>query len=202
MKILKSGAAIIISVVMIMGLAGCNEVKEAEDALNSVVTALQAGDFEKADRYINNTDSHISAERFGYYRDEAELRKSIFSRLSYKINSSEKIDNDRVKMNVEFTNVNMKNVLNNAASELFSILDIDMFSIFEKERNYDKESMGSEELGNTVTELIAEGIQGEKAGTVTNTVDVNAVKTDEGWKIDADDTVTDAMAGGLFTFPE
>lgn len=202
MKILKSGAAIIISVVMIMGLAGCNEVKEAEDALNSVVTALQAGDFEKADRYINNTDSHISAERFGYYRDEAELRKSIFSRLSYKINSSEKVDNDRVKMNVEFTNVNMENVLNNAALELFSILDIDMFSILEKERTYDKESMSGEELENTVTELIAEGIQGEKAGTVTNTVDVNAVKTDEGWKIDADDAVTDAMAGGLFTFPE
>lgn len=202
MKILKSGTAIIISVIMIMCLIGCNEVKEAEDTLNSVVTVLQAGDFEKADRYINNTDSHISAERFGYYRDEAELRKVIFSRLSYKINSAEKIDSDRVKMNVEFTNVNMKNVLNNAASELFSILDIDMFSIFEKERTDDKESMSSEELENTVTKLIAEGIQGEKAGTVTNTVDVNAVKTDEGWKIDADDTVTDAMAGGLFTFPE
>lgn len=195
MKILKRVAAVMISAAMVMGLSGCNEVEKAENTLNSTMSALQTGDFLTASDYIKNTEVLTSNETFNTYKDNAEFTKAIFTKLSYKINSAEKIDSSTVKMNVEITNVNMKNVLSSAISDLFTLAFSNAFAPAE-------EQMSDEDMQNKMIELIAEGINAEGAEPLTNTVDVNAVKTDDGWKIDADNTVIDAVTGGLLSAVE
>lgn len=195
MKILKRIAALMLSAAMVMGLSACNEVEKAENTLNSTMTALQSGDFVTAAGYIKDTDVLTSNETFNTYKDNADFINAIFSKLNYKINSSELIDNSTVKMNVEITNVNMKTVLSNAISDLFTLAFSNIFAS-------EEEQMSDEDMQNKMIELIAEGINAEDAETVTNTVDVNAVKTDSGWKIDADNTVIDAVTGGLLSAVE
>ena len=195
MKVLKRTAAIVLVFAMIVGLSGCNEVKKAEETLNSTMTALQTGDFIGAASYIKNDTYYLTKNALlSTYKDNGDLTKDIFSKLSYKINSAEKIDNSLVKMNVDITNVNMKNILSSAVGDLFSLA---ISSAFDPEKQ-----MSDEEMQNKMAELISEGINAEGAETVTSTVDVNAVKTEDGWKIDADDKVIDAVTGGLLSTAE
>ena len=188
----KKFMAIVLSAILITGLGGCSKIEKAESALNSTMEALQEGDFVTAARYIENTDVLTRNSTFNTYKDNSDFTKAIFSKLSYKINSAEEIDSSTVKMNVDITNVNMQTIVGNAIGEMFSLA---LANIFASE----EDQLSEEDMQNKMIEFITEGINSDDAETVTNTVDVNAVKTGGSWKIDVDNTVIDAVTGGLLS---
>lgn len=192
MNNLKKFMAIVLSAILITGLGGCSKIEKAESALNSTMEALQEGDFVTAARYIENTDVLTSNSTFNTYKDNSDFTKAIFSKLSYKINSAEEIDSSTVKMNVEITNVNMQTIVSNAIGEMFSLA---LSNIFASE----EDQLSEEDMQNKMIEFIIDGINADDAETVTNTVDINAVKTGGSWKIDVDNTVIDAVTGGLLS---
>ncbi len=192
MNNLKKFMAIVLSAILITGLGGCSKIEKAESALNSTMEALQEGDFVTAARYIENTDVLTSNSTFNTYKDNSDFTKAIFSKLSYKINSAEEIDSSTVKMNVEITNVNMQTIVGNAIGEMFSLA---LSNIFASE----EDQLSEEDMQNKMIEFIIDGINADDAETVTNTIDVNAVKTDGGWKIDVVNTVINAVTGELLS---
>lgn len=189
MKVLKKLAVMIVSLAFFASLCGCNEVKDAESALNSAITALQAGDYEKASGYINGGEVLDSNGMLNNLENGEELVKALFARLSCKINSSEKIDNDNVKINADITAINTSNAFNNTVSQIFSLA-------------FSGKNMSEEEMDSKMIEIFTENLSSEDAETVTNTVDINMIKTDEGWKVDANEEVQDAITGGLVSAAE
>lgn len=195
MKILKKITAIIMVLVMSLSLSGCNEEKKAEEALNQTMSALQKGDFLKAGGYIADTSALTGNAAFDTYKDNNDFTGAIFSKLTYSVNSVEKTDSSNVKINATVSNVNMGNVISNAIGEIFTLALSNAFAP-------EEEQMSDEQMQNKMAELIAEGINAEDAEIVSKTVDVNVIKTDDGWKIDADEEVVDAVTGGLLTVAE
>lgn len=189
MKILKKLVIMIAVSVFLVALCGCNEVKNAESALNSAVSALQAGDCATATGYINGSEILDNNEMFKDFENGEGVMKALFAKLSCKINSSEQVDDNNVKINADITNINTSVAFQNTISQMFSLA-------------FSGENISEEEMENKVIEIFVENLSGEGAETVTSTVDVNMVKTEDGWKIDADEAVQDALTGGLVSAAE
>lgn len=189
MKILKKIVLIVVALSFLAALCGCNEVKKAESALNSTVTALQAGDFTTASNYIDCSEILDNNEMFGDLENGESVMKALFEQLSCKINSSEQVDKDNVKINADITNIDTSAAFQNTISQVFSLA-------------FSGEDISEDEMKNKIIEIFTESLSSEDTETVTNTVDINMVKTEDGWKIDADKAVQDAITGGLLSAAE
>ena len=53
MRRFKSITAIILTLILILSLTGCGEIKKAETAVNGMFTAFKNLDFEEAQKYVN-----------------------------------------------------------------------------------------------------------------------------------------------------
>lgn len=195
MKIVMKIAAACAAVSMVFGLSGCNEVKNAENTLNSAMESLQKGDFISAAQYIEFTGDSDQESQFAQFEENQDTAAALFSKMTYTINSSEKTDSSNVKMNVTVTNADMKTVFSNVISDMFSIALSNAFAS-------EEEQLSDEEMQNKIFELLKDGINDENVQTVTNTVDVNVTKTDGGWKVQVDSDVLDAATGGLVSTAE
>ena len=171
MNVLKKVMVMILTLAFLTALCGCNEVKDAEGALNSAIAALQSGDYAKASGYINGSE----------ILDNNEML--CFSNLSCSINSSEKTDNSNVKINADITNVNTANAFKDTITQAFSLAL--------------SGEVSQDEMESKILEIFAQNLSGEDVETVTSTIDINMVKTDEGWKVDANEELQDAITGGL-----
>lgn len=190
MKITKKLVLVSLSVFMLFLLSGCNEEKKAEAALNSVVTALQSGDFETAGKYIKSSENLSDNEFFEKTVNTEEAGKAMFSKMSCVVNSVEKTDNSNVVINADIKNVDMKGIISNSISELFSLA-------FSNALASEEEQMSDEDMQKKMMELIVNGINADDASIVSKNIDLKVVKTDDGWKVNADENVADAVTGGL-----
>lgn len=188
MKSLKKLFVLILTLAFLTALCGCNEVKDAESALNSTIAALQEGDYAKASGYINGSEILDNNEMLKNAKNTESLVIALFSNLSCSINSSEKIDSTNVKINADITNVNTANAFKNTITQAFSLAL--------------SGNVSQDEMESKILEIFTQNLSGEDAETVTNTVDINMVKTEDGWKIDADEKVQDAITGGLVSAAE
>ncbi len=190
MKLFKRILAVFTAAVVLVSMSGCSNVEKAQNALDSTMSALQSGDIAAASKHINDIDELSSSDMFSSLEGQGDFGKTLFSKMSYSINSSEEVDESTVKFNVDITTVDMSVVFSNMISQIFSLALSNAFASGE-------EQMSEDEMKDKMFELLADGINAEDAATVTNTVDVNVVKTDDGWKVDVTDTVLDMVTGGL-----
>ena len=195
MKTLIKITAMFAAVIMMSALSGCSPEEKAENTFNETMTALQEGDFVKAGLNIADTSVITENPLFNVYKDKSEFTGNIFYRMSYSINSVEKIDDSNVKINAEITNVDMESVFADAIGEVFTLAISNAFAP-------EDEQMSDEDIQYKLAELIAEGINAEDAKMTTSAVDVNTVKTGTGWKIDVSDDVLDAVTGGLVSIAD
>ena len=167
-------------------LTGCGEARQAESTVRKMFSAFQKLDFEGAQSYID-VDELASAED-----DDPEQNKMfmkvLFDKLEYKIISSEKIDDNTVMVKAAITNLDMKPVMGEyfkaALEYAFSHLFADPQPT-EEEQNAEMEKIFAECVENAETEK------------VTNEVDIKVVKTEDGWKVESDTKLANAMLGGL-----
>lgn len=190
MKMTKKLVLIFVSVFMLFLLSGCNEEKKAVETLNSAVAALQSGDFETAAKYIKNNENLTDNEFFKNTVNAAEAGKAVFSKMSCEVNSVEKTDNKNVVINADVKNVDMKSIISNSISELFSLA-------FSNALASEEDQMSDEEMQNKMMELIINGINAEDTAVVSKNIDIKVVKTDDGWKVNVDENVADAVTGGM-----
>lgn len=183
MNVLKKVMVMILTLAFLTALCGCNEVKDAEGALNSAIAALQSGDYAKASGYINGSEILDNNEMLKNAENTESLIKAMFSNLSCSINSSEKTDNSNVKINADITNVNTANAFKDTITQAFSLAL--------------SGEVSQDEMESKILEIFAQNLSGEDVETVTSTIDINMVKTDEGWKVDANEELQDAITGGL-----
>lgn len=184
----KKVLVMILTLAFLAALCGCNEVRDAENALNSAITALQEGDYTKASGYVNGNEFLENNEMLKNAENTENVAKALFSKLICKINSSEKIDNSNVKINADVTNVNTENAFKNTITQAFSLAL--------------SGNVSQDEMESKILEIFTQNLSGEDVETVTSTIDINMVKTDDGWKVDADEKLQDAITGGLVSAAE
>lgn len=188
MKKIKSLIAIILTLIMMLSLTGCGEIKKAESTVSNMFAAFKALDFEEAQKYVNIDDIKPAASKDDLTGNAEMFMKNLFDRLDYKIISSEKIDSNTVNVTTEITAIDMKPVL----GEFFVAAMQYAFS-----NAFANPQPTEEETNAKMEELFTASATKPDLATVTNEVVIKVVKDDKEWKVVSDDAFVDAILGGL-----
>ena len=176
----------------VMGLAlscsacdGGNATEEAENAVREMMTDLQNVNEDVIDKYFGienvfGTDGNVT--ELGNFVTEA------MSELEYNIIKSEKTDADTVAVTTEITAVDMKPLMQDLTTAMME---------------YAQSMVGSgeipdeEETKNKVSELLDDALNAEGREKITNQVDIIVVKEGGEWTVSPDETVLNAVVGGV-----
>ena len=187
MKRFKSITAIILTLILILSLTGCGEIKKAETAVNGMFTAFKSLNFEEAQKYVNVDEITKAGEEAN--ENSMLIMETVFDNLSYEIISSEKVDSETVIVKTKVTATDMKPVL---GEFLTKALEYDFSNAFANPQPTE------EETNKKMEEILVECASKPDLATVTNEVDIKVIKTEsKDWKIEADDAVVNALLGGL-----
>ena len=187
-KYIKSAISVLIILTMVFSFTGCGEIKKAETTINNTFTALKTLDFELASDYINVDEIVKSDKDDSLDVDGKVLMKNLFDKLEYEIISSEKIDKNTVVVKTKITAVDMKPVMGEFIGKALQYAFANAFS---------NPQPSEEETTKIIEEMFIECVSKEDLQMVTNEVDIKVVKVDKKWKIESDDTLYDALLGGL-----
>ena len=187
MKRFKSITAIILTLILILSLTGCGEIKKAETAVNGMFTAFKSLNFEEAQKYVNVDEITKAGEEAN--ENSMLIMETVFDNLSYEIISSEKIDNETVIVKTKVTATDMKPVLGEFLAKALEYAFSNAFA---------NPQPTEEETNKKMEEILVECASKPDLATVTNEVDIKVIKTEsKDWKIEADDAVVNALLGGL-----
>lgn len=187
MKRFKSITAIILTLILILSLTGCGEIKKAETAVNGMFTAFKNLDFEEAQKYVNVDEITKAGEEAN--ENSMLIMENVFDNLSYEIISSEKVDSETVIVKTKVTATDMKPVLGEFLTKALEYAFSNAFA---------NPQPTEEETDKKMEEILVECVSKPDLATVTNEVDIKVIKTEsKDWKIEADDAVVNALLGGL-----
>ena len=187
MKRFKSITAIILTLILILSLTGCGEIKKAETAVNGMFTAFKSLNFEEAQKYVNVDEITKAGEEAN--ENSMLIMETVFDNLSYEIISSEKVDSETVIVKTKVTATDMKPVLGEFLTKALEYAFSNAFA---------NPQPTEEETNKKMEEILVECASKPDLATVTNEVDIKVIKTEsKDWKIEADDAVVNALLGGL-----
>lgn len=182
---MKKIVALILSLAMVLSLAGCGEEKKAQEAVINLFEAFKAGDFEKAEGYLlKDADSDETED------GDEDMFNHVFTKLDYTIVSSGKLDGENVDVTARITAPDMEVAVGDFFSKAIE---------FALENAFSETPLSDEESAAEIERIFIEATEKEDLGTVTNEVTVKVVKTDEGWKVNSDEAFVDAVTGGMMT---
>ena len=178
------------TIMMVMSVSGCGEVEKAKKSVDEMFGAFETVNLEQINTYLN-TDELSSLELLTDDSKSEEVFKLMFSKLSHNIISVEEADENTIVVKTEITTIDMGLVFQEWMQESIKMAFDGAFS---------GESLSEDEYNKKVEEQLLEILKKEDRQTVTNTVDIKYVKTDNKWDIQVDDKLTDALLGGLISF--
>ena len=190
---MKKFMCMVLTVVLLISLAGCSGRATAESVVEDAIQAFQSADVNAMRQYWGNTDlasSEDSAEDDAYTQ---QLLEPIASGLTYQItDSTEDAKAGTATVTVEFTSIDMRAVFSEWMGELFSRALGYAFLPADQQPS-------EEELSELSIETFCEVAENHTDDKVTNTVDILLSLVENEWKIDTSDEVLDAMTGGMIT---
>lgn len=190
MKKIKRILSLLMTIMMVMSVSGCGEVEKAKKSVDEMFGAFETVNLEQINTYLN-TDELSSLELLTDDSKSEEVFKLMFSKLSHNIISVEEADENTIVVKTEITTIDMGLVFQEWMQESIKMAFDGAFS---------GESFSEDEYNKKVEEQLLEILKKEDRQTVTNTVDIKYVKTDNKWNIQVDDKLTDALLGGLISF--
>lgn len=187
---------ILVAVMVVACLAACGGVspeKLAEQAVSTCIDALKMGDLETAANYLVDADIIEAGDDGEDSAMNESMTKIVFGKLNYKILSSTKVDDSTVTVKVEISNVDMKPVFTEFFTQALQYAFANAFA---------DPQPTEEETNQKMEEIFNSCISKEDLTTVTEEVDVKVVKDGDGWIIEGDDTLANALLGGLLNVVE
>ena len=148
-------------------------------AVNGMLDALKAGDFEKAGEYVNYEEIMNSAQLTNEEGFDLEAQKLLFNKLSWKINKVTE-ENDKANIEIEVTNKDFKTIIGN-------YLQVALKNVFSGS------SVSDEEVQNQLLEELKK----EDVQVTTITKNLTATKQDGNWKIEVNSELQEILFPGL-----
>lgn len=183
----KIALVLLLVLSMVLPLTGCGEEKKAEAAVAAMCTALKNGDLETAQAYIDVEELTATDEGL-FSADEKTFMTAVFGTVECTIIGSTKQDSDTVLVTAEITNLDMKPVVGTFFQKALQYA----FSIA-----FAEPQPTDEEMNAKMVEMFTESIAEADTEPVNNVVTICVVRQEDGWKIETDDVLVDALSGGL-----
>lgn len=184
----KKMLAALLAVGLVFSLTACGE-PGPDAVVKDTLTALKAGDSEKANANIwaDDTSSESEEEQVFGGDDQPDV---MFTALEYTILET-KVDGSNATVKTEIKNKDLKKV---TAEWMQAVLEMSIQDAL----SGDGTQMTEDELNKKSTEMLVKAIKEENGEKAAATIEIQLVKSDDGWLIKADDSFLDAVTGGMF----
>lgn len=190
-RAIKIIAALLAALMLTMGFSACGSANSPEAAVKGMFDAIKNQDLEKAEKYVDLTDTKAFITEKSQVTNTDTVLKEVGKKLDYEIISTEQVDENTAKVKTKVTSVDMTAVM----KSYFSLnLQNSITSIFGG-------AQPSSEA-NQADDLFIKCLSAESVGTVTNEVEITVTKESGGWKVSVDDTLNNALLGGLKSMKE
>lgn len=195
---MKKILSIVISITLLLSLCACKEVEKAETTVNNYFTAMTNKDKTDLQKYVVSEDENNTSEDENSEAQDPEALDeysedfwNAFSKVTYEIKSSERDAEDKKKVNVslDVTSVDLASLYQSA---LNAALENAFANIFNSEANID--------ISDEAYDRFAKSISDGDVPMTTTSVIFSVIKTDDGWKIEANDEFYDAITGGFVSY--
>lgn len=195
---MKKILSIVISITLLLSLCACKEVEKAETTVNNYFAAMTNKDKTALQKYVVSEDENNTSEDENSEAQDPEALDeysedfwNAFSKVTYEIKSSERDAEDKKKVNVslDVTSVDLASLYQSA---LNAALENAFANIFSSEANID--------ISDEAYDRFAKSISDGDVPMTTTSVIFSVIKTDDGWKIEANDEFYDAITGGFVSY--
>ena len=166
---------VVLAIVTALLLLPATPEKTVEGMLNS----LKNADFESVNKYVNYEEIVNESEILQNSEMDEETQSLLFNKLTWKISNISKEENT-ASVEVEITNKDFNQIITNYTQEALRIA-------------FSGESFTQEEQNNKLKEQL----KNEEIGTKTVTTTIQLVKQDGEWKVQADESLVNALLPGL-----
>ena len=166
---------VVLVIVTALLLLPATPEKSVEGMLNSLKNAY----FESVNKYVNYEEIVNESEMLQNSEMDEETQSLLFDKLTWKISNISKEDNT-ASVEVEITNKDFNQIITNYTQEALRIA-------------FSGESFTQEEQNNKLKEQL----KNEGIGTKTVTTTIQLVKQDGEWKVQADESLINALLPGL-----
>lgn len=201
---MKKFISILMVLILAVCLCSCREIEKSEEVVNAFFTALTSDNKDGVKQCIaheeetaENNDNENTADE---NKDENEVKSlndygqdywNAFSKITYEIKSAEKDKEDKKKVNVvvDVSAVDLATLYKNAVTEALQNIFANIFSVDE---NVD--------ISDEAFDRFAKSLSEENLPMAANTVNISVIKTKEGWKIEPDDELYNAITGGFISY--
>ena len=166
---------VVLAIVTALLLLPATPEKTVEGMLNS----LKNADFESVNKYVNYEDIVNESEMLQNSEMDEETQSLLFDKLTWKILNISKEENT-ASVEVEITNKDFDQIISNYKQEALRIA-------------FSGESFTEEDQNNKLKEQL----KNEEIGTKIVTTTIQLVKQDGEWKVQADESLVNALLPGL-----
>ena len=166
---------VVLAIVTALLLIPTTPEKSVEGMLNS----LKNADFESVNKYVNYEEIVNESDMLQNSEMDEETQSLLFDKLTWKILNISK-EGNTASVEVEITNKDFGQIISNYTKEALKIA-------------FNGESFTQEEQNNKLKEQL----KNEEIGTKTVTTTIQLVKQDREWKVQADESLVNALLPGL-----
>ena len=173
------GGIVLLVVVLVIVTALLLLPATPEKTVEGMLNSLKNADFESVNKYVNYEEIVNESEMLQNSEMDEETQSLLFDKLAWKILNISKEENT-ASVEVEITNKDFDQIISNYTQEALRIA-------------FSGESFTQEEQNNKLKEQL----KNEEVGTKTVTTTIQLVKQDNEWKIQADESLVNALLPGL-----
>ena len=173
------GGIVLLVVVLVIVTALLLLPATPEKSVEGMLNSLKNADFESVNKYVNYEEIVNESEMLQNSEMDEETQSLLFDKLAWKILNISKEENT-ASVEVEITNKDFDQIISNYTQEALRIA-------------FSGESFTQEEQNNKLKEQL----KNEEIGTKTVTTTIQLVKQDNEWKIQADESLVNALLPGL-----
>ncbi len=180
---------ILLILVLAFTLVGCGAGQETpKQAVTNALNAVKNLDKETSQQYFGESN-WIGGNSSELLENEANA-KLIVEKIKFNIISSS-IEGDSATVKTEITNIDMKNVIGEYINQIMPLAFENAFS---------ENPLSEEEMEKKSEELLLTLLRKEDNKTVTSTVDIHLNKADKTWRLEMNESLQDALLGGMVSF--
>ena len=173
------GIVLVILIILAVAISVSMMQKTPQKAVNEMLTALKAGDLEKASQYFNYENLMNISGLTNKDNMDIETQKLFFDKLEWNIKNTN-IENDTANVEIEVTNKDFKTIIGNYMQKAL------------------KAVFSGNDLSNSQMEsYLKEELQSETAPTTSVTKTIVLTKQDDNWIVNESDDLIDLILPGL-----
>ncbi|EJO5347240.1 DUF4878 domain-containing protein [Clostridium botulinum] len=187
-SILKKLMPIIFIAILSVSLTGCSP--KPDETVKGFFEALKQQDIQKASKYVkqDSSDKKLQINKFDS-KEQEKMVKDVLAKVEYSLGDVEK-SGDTATAKVSVTSIDLGRITTKTINEMLPTLMSQAFS---------QEKVDKKKQQAVILQHILNSINDPNAPKTKTDITVKLVKDDNGWLIEPDEQLINALTGNFYS---